>query len=88
VCRYPGGKWFDPFGFSRGNEAKLAEYKVKEVKNGRLAILVSPRPCRPIPPHLPDRHSNAAFYPVHLREVVRCTETTLLGDTSKRGGGQ
>ena len=25
---YPGGKYFDPFGFSRGNEAKLQEYKV------------------------------------------------------------
>ncbi len=43
-CRYPGGKWFDPFGFSRGDEASLASYKEKEVKNGRLAILVSPTP--------------------------------------------
>lgn len=40
--RYPGGKFFDPFGFSRGDSAKLEEYKLKEVKNGRLAILVSP----------------------------------------------
>ena len=30
-CRYPGGI-FDPFGFSKGN---LAEYKLKELKNGR-----------------------------------------------------
>ena len=37
---YPGGKLFDPFGFSRGSPAKLDEYKVKEIKNGRLAILV------------------------------------------------
>jgi light-harvesting complex I chlorophyll a/b binding protein 5 len=38
---YPGGKWFDPFGFSRGDEASLASYKEKEVKNGRLAILAN-----------------------------------------------
>ena len=31
ACRYPGGI-FDPFGFSKGN---LAEYKLKELKNGR-----------------------------------------------------
>ena len=40
VCRYPGGRWFDPFGLSRGNPKKLDEYKTKEIKNGRLAILV------------------------------------------------
>lgn len=35
---YPGGV-FDPMGFSKGSEKTLDTYKVKEVKNGRLAML-------------------------------------------------
>jgi len=36
---YPGGKVFDPFGFSRGSAEDLMTYKTKEIKNGRLAML-------------------------------------------------
>ncbi len=30
---YPGGKYFDFLGFSRGDAAKFEEYKLKEIKN-------------------------------------------------------
>lgn len=36
---YPGGKYFDFMGLSRGDAAKYEEYKQKEVKNGRLAMV-------------------------------------------------
>ena len=36
---YPGGKWFDPFGLSRGTEAQYQKYKENEIKNGRLAMV-------------------------------------------------
>merc|ERR1712093_193914 len=35
---YPGGL-FDPAGFSKGSTTKLDELKLKEIKNGRLAML-------------------------------------------------
>jgi len=35
---YPGGRWFNPFSMG-ATEEKMAEYKTKEIKNGRLAML-------------------------------------------------
>merc|ERR1711939_917236 len=35
---YPGGV-FDPAGFSKGSSAQLDTLKLKEIKNGRLAML-------------------------------------------------
>eukprot|EP00897_Mesotaenium_endlicherianum_P001397 jgi/Mesen1/1285/ME000013S00770 len=36
---YPGGLWFDPFGYGQGNPTKVFEARTKEIKNGRLAML-------------------------------------------------
>lgn len=36
---YPGGRFFDPMGLSRGSDAQYKKYKENEVKNGRLAMV-------------------------------------------------
>lgn len=36
---YPGGKWFDPMGLSRGTEKQLKHYQWAEIRNGRLAMV-------------------------------------------------
>jgi light-harvesting complex I chlorophyll a/b binding protein 5 len=36
---YPGGRFFDPIGFSRGDEALYKKYKQNEIVNGRLAMV-------------------------------------------------
>eukprot|EP00209_Acetabularia_acetabulum_P001221 EC096109.1.p1 GENE.EC096109.1~~EC096109.1.p1 ORF type:complete len:179 (+),score=35.24 EC096109.1:3-539(+) len=36
---YPGGTFFDPFGFSKGSEESYRTMQVKEIANGRLAMV-------------------------------------------------
>ncbi|WIA36289.1 hypothetical protein OEZ86_007615 [Tetradesmus obliquus] len=38
---YPGGRLFDPIGFSRGSEAMYKKYKQNEIVNGRLAMVAN-----------------------------------------------
>jgi hypothetical protein len=37
----PGGKYFDPIGFSRGDAAMYKKYKQNEITNGRLAMVAN-----------------------------------------------
>lgn len=37
----PGGRFFDPIGFSRGDEAMYKKYKQNEIVNGRLAMVAN-----------------------------------------------
>lgn len=36
---YPGGPFFDPLGMARGDEKIYKDYKTKEIKNARLAMV-------------------------------------------------
>ena len=73
---YPGGPLFDPMGLSRGDAAKYAEYKQKEIKNGRLAMVAfvgfaaqyaatGAGPLSNLASHLADpAHANFGMFPM------------------------